>query len=581
MNRFSAAAVCLLLAAGCGDPESALKLKHGTTEATFISGATFIAGDGSPAIEEATIILDGDEIAAVDKKGILKPPKGSAQKVGLEGHFIMPMMINLSGNPGLSSAGDFDKNGYSRDLLEGDLNRYAYYGVAAVAAGADEKGLSSQVRDEQKSGKATGAQLFTSGRGIAAKGGSGILGDLPILVTSETDGQKAVGELADLNVDFIMLWANGMKPATAAAIVEGAHQRKLKVFADAPGLAEAKAVVGAGVDALVGSVRDDEVDDALISAMKEKKVAYAPALSSLEARFILTENPRWRGESLMQEVYPPALSSKWGQEVFLNGLKRDPQTEVARKQYNTAKANLKKVAAGGVTIAFSSASGLPLTLPGYFEHHELELMVGAGLSASDVLKAASMNSGAVLGSSTLGALTPGKKANFLIVADNPAKDITASKSIDEVWINGKQTDRVELKRKYTVNVKRLTQDDINKDRDIRTQEAIKAIEDKMEHYGNKQFVLSEKSTAVTTGLSFFTPRHSKVSQSGGPPFRVSISMPGAKGDDLHAFYKETLGRSWSASGNCFDKPVPGNESKKFHLCTEPSAGQIILNINVQ
>ena len=131
------------------------------------------------------------------------------------------------------------------------------------------------------------------------------MGGIPSLVGNEEEARKAVGELADRKADVIVLWANGMKAATAAAVIDEAHKHKLKVLADAPELSEAKDVVKAGVDALIGSIRDHDVDDELVSLMKDKKVSLAPALSSLEARSPTIDKPRWRGDSAMREVYKP------------------------------------------------------------------------------------------------------------------------------------------------------------------------------------------------------------------------------------------------------------------------------------
>jgi imidazolonepropionase-like amidohydrolase len=585
MNRFKTAVLCLLIAAGCGSPTASTtgtgdgrkEITDGT-KATFISGVRWIPGDGSAPIENATVILYEDKVYEVGTN--LKAPKLSLQK-NYEGKTIIPMMINLNAYPGLSMAGEFSAKDYTRESLSADLNRYAYYGVAAVAAGGDSDGLAFQVRDEQRQGKATGAQLYTSGRGIAAKGGSGLLGNVPLLVGTEDEARKAVGELADRKADVLVLWANGMKAATAAAVIDEAHKLKLKVFADAPSLAEAKDVVKAGVDALIGSVRENEVDDELISLMKEKKVAMAPALSSLEARFIYIDKPRWRGESAMQEVYPPQLSAYLGNDIFISQLRRKPETESFRQQFATASKNLKKLADGGVTIAFASGSGMPYTFPGYFEHHELELMSAAGMPAMEVLKAASASSAATLGAAELGALTVGKKANFLVISDDPLKEISATKGIDEVWINGLEVDRKELTRKFEIKVRGITQDDIKEEQSIREKEARDAAEAKEQHFGNGKFVLAKPATTVATGLTIQTPRRSKVTKSGGPPYQVNVSMPGAAAADLRAFYAETLRAPWTASGNCWERPVPGQEGKKFRACAEASAGQIVLNIAVQ
>jgi imidazolonepropionase-like amidohydrolase len=583
MNRFKTAVLCLLLAAGCGDPTTSGPSGTGEligNEATFISGARFIPGDGSAPVEKATLILYQGKIHQIGKEKELKAPKG-ALLVEYEDQTIVPMMVNLSAYPGLSMSGEFSAKNYTRESLIADLDRYAYYGVAAVAAGGDSDGLAFQVRDEQRQGKGTGAMLYTSGRGIAAKGGSGLLGNVPLLVGNEEEARKAVSEMADRKSDVLFLWANGMKAATSAAVIDEAHKHKMKVFADAPALSEAKDVVKAGVDALIGSVRDRDVDDELISLMKEKNVAYAPALSSLEARFVYSDKPRWRGESAMVELYPPGLSAYLGDPTFLGKYGREYATDSARQQFATAKNNLKKLADSGVTIAFGSGSGLPYTFPGYFEHHELELMAAAGMSPMDVIKAASTSSAAALGAADLGALTVGKKANFLVISDDPLKEITATKSIDEVWINAKKVERAELKRNIKTVVPKITQEQRNEEANIQQIAARDAAEAKEQHFGNGKFVLAKPATSVAAGLTIQTPRRSRVTKSGGPPYQVTVSMPGAAAADLRAFYAETLRAPWTASGNCWERPVPGQEGKKFRACADASAGQIVLNIAVQ
>ena len=112
----------------------------------------------------------------------------------LEGKTIAPLFINLHAYPGLGSfGGTFGAKNYKRESLSADLNRYGYYGVAAVLAGGDSDGLAFQMRDEIKDGRATGALLYTSGRGIANKGASGFMGSTPVLVGSDAEARKAVG----------------------------------------------------------------------------------------------------------------------------------------------------------------------------------------------------------------------------------------------------------------------------------------------------------------------------------------------------------------------------------------------------
>ena len=578
MNRLSAAALCLLLA-GCGsETPTASDTKGGVQkDVVFVSGALLIPGDGSAPIEEATMEIENGVITKVGKKKEFYAPKG-ALPIELEGKTIAPLFVNLHAYPGLSNVGDFGAKNYRRESLSADLNRYGYYGVGAVLAGGDSDGLAYQLRDELREGKATGAMLYTSGRGIAAKGSSGIMGNIPLLVSGEADARKAVGELADRNSDAIVLWASGMKAETANAVIDEAHKRKLKVFADAPTLAEAKSLVKADVDGLISSIRDQEVDDEFIALMKEKKKALAPSLTAVESRFMYADRLPWLGEQSMREVYPAGLTAYLVDPVVTNKFKRNPQLGKYREEFDTASKNLKKLADAGVEIAFGSGSGLPDTFPGYFEHRELELMVRAGMSPLDAIKAATSVSANALSAADLGTLAPGKKGSFIVFSTNPLEDIKNSKDIDKVYVNGHDVDRQENIRNIQVELPKVTEGERAALAAQQQQDDIAAKEAKEKHYGNGKFVLG-KSLSVAPGLSVQTPRRSNASKApGGPPYRVTVSMSGASGADLRAFYAETLRAS--AAGDCWEKPNP-LDGKKFRICPEASQGQITLNISVQ
>src|SRR5207244_1501286 len=108
-------------------------------------------------------------------------------------------------------------------------------------------------------GKVKAAQLFTAGKGIAATGGGpSALADTTMHVNSAADAKKAVAELADQKVNAIKLWmddGNGkgarLKADAAAAAVDEAHKRNLKVVAEVFDLDDAKTLVKAGVDGFV------------------------------------------------------------------------------------------------------------------------------------------------------------------------------------------------------------------------------------------------------------------------------------------------------------------------------------------
>src|SRR3989449_4164217 len=251
-----------------------------------------------------------------------------------------------------------------------DLERYAYYGIMGIlTAGTDDGDLAMQIRDEQRNGKARGARLFTAGQGIVARGGGPAgLGNIPISVSSALDARRAVADQAEKKVDAIKLWmddGNGkgakLKSDVFSAAIDEAHKRNLKIVAEIFDLADAKDLVKAGIDGFVSSIRDRDVDAPLISAMKEKNVVLAPALTTAEAKFEYADKPSWLGEQTMREVYPAQLSAYLADPVTMNKFKRNPELGALRQQYATAMKNLKKMADGGVRIALGTNSGSPDT----------------------------------------------------------------------------------------------------------------------------------------------------------------------------------------------------------------------------
>lgn len=74
-------------------------------------------------------------------------------------------------------------------------------------------------------------------------------------------------------------------------------------------------------------------------------------------------------------------------------------------------------------------------------HVEMEDIVAAGMTPAQVLVACTQNSAAVLGLSDLGAIKPGKSADFIVLKGNPLDDITNTRRIASVYLRGEKVDR--------------------------------------------------------------------------------------------------------------------------------------------
>jgi imidazolonepropionase-like amidohydrolase len=553
--------VLIALVAGCGnDPKAGNdgNQSAGSGNSSFFYGARMIPGDGSAPIDNANFVVTDGKIMVIGKKGEVTPPKGSAQ-VDLSGRTIVPAFINLSAQPGMNNGAQYGPKNYNRESVTADLARYEYYGAIAVLSGGTDSGdLAASVRDEINQGKTKGAHLYTAGQGIAAKGGGpAALSEITIQVSSASDAKRAVDDLADRKVNAIKLWmddGNGkgpkLKPDAFSAAIDEAHKKNLKVVAEVFDLADARELANAGVDGFVNSIRDKEVDDGLISAMKAKNIFLAPALTSNEAKFVYADKPNWLGEQAMREVFPARLSGYLNDDVVVNRFKRDPELGAYRQAYAMAVKNLKKLADGGVKIALGTNSGAANTYPGYFEAREMIAMADAGMQPMEVIKSATSIPAGILGANDLGVLAVGKTADFLAMPSSPLDKMSNIKDVGVLYVDGSEQERTALIQNIKIDTSALniSANDRKVEAEKQAEEARKAAEEKLPHYGTK---FPQGQSVYIHGVTIPTPLHSKATTSGD---RATVSIS-ASAADLKDYYAKMFTGPYkmTPAGNCFEK----------------------------
>jgi imidazolonepropionase-like amidohydrolase len=91
----------------------------------------------------------------------------------------------------------------------------------------------------------------------------------------------------------------------------------------------------------------------------------------------------------------------------------------------------------GVTIL--SGTDIPNfeLVPGASLHHELELLVEAGITPLEVIKIATGKGAQALGiEEDVGTIESGKQADMIILSDNPVDDVSNTMKIEAVINNG-------------------------------------------------------------------------------------------------------------------------------------------------
>ena len=385
-----------------------------TSDAIAFNGARVIIGDGT-VIESGTIVVENDRLVAVGEMETVDVPAGAAQ-VDLSGRTVMPAIVDTHVHLRTTT----------RDELVEDLQRKAYYGVAAVMSlGRGTGDLPFQMRNEVV---ANAALYRTVGRGITAPEPGRT--EVPYWISTTQEARAAVQELAPQSLELIKIWVddrNGqfdkLGPDLYEAVIDEAHQRNLRVTAHVYSLEDAKGLLRSGLDAFAHGIRDMDIDDEVVQLFRERPdVVLAANLPSPGVASDLS----W----LSGTIPPDQLEQIQARFVENPG---------AQERFGIQARNLARLHAEGVTIALGTDGG-----DGWSPHTEMEDMVRAGMSPADVLVAATRNSAALLELDDLGTLEAGKSADFIVLEANPIEDITNTRQILDVYLRGVAIERQAL-----------------------------------------------------------------------------------------------------------------------------------------
>ncbi len=418
-------------------------------EVKVLKNFTLIDGTGKAAIADVGMVIENGRITRIGSAANIKPPAG-AEVIDLTGKFVMPGIINVHGHVG--NTVDMSQNAkfYTRENIEKNLRTYASYGVTTVLSLGTDQDLIFQIRDEQRAGRPAFARIYTAGQGFTIKGGVG--GTPPGTYNLEDAGEirKDVDALAAKKVDMVKIWVDDalgkrkkMPLAMSKAIIDNAHRNRLRVSAHVFYLADAKELVNAGVDALAHSVRDAPVDQELIGSMKKHHTWQAAATLTREASMFVYAQPF----PLLKDIFfsrslSPAVIANLNDPTNQQKISSDPDFAKFPVFLETAQKNLKLLADAGVPYGLGTDSGPPGRFPGFFEQWEMELMVDAGLTPTQVIVAATKSGAEFLRASDLGTLETGKWADLIVLNANPAANIKNTRTIDSVYIAG---NRVEMR----------------------------------------------------------------------------------------------------------------------------------------
>src|SRR5262245_35144304 len=428
-------------------------------QSLLIRGGTLIDGTGRSAIQDTQILIRDGMIAEVRAGGALERSAG-LEVLEARGKFIIPGLI--------------DSHIHYRDS---NAELFLAHGVTTVNDLGDPYQWQAALKKGFNSGRMFGPRYFFCGEiGLPSTDAERPTVERRGLdvIRKPEDAATIVKHLKDSGVDCIKLDEN-FSGELFSAIARAAHASGMKVISHSLNAADSIRWGIDGVEHMVGvavataaSPRAKEAVgrlrleaghknssvyqwmeplefDRLIQDLVSRHVFINPTLA-FEWKALSERSQQHEREDLRLFNTPQLSYFSLDDRLMILGQyhwadNRSPEDiRQFRDGYRMVQQFLKKfVEAGGKIYAGTDSSAA--TTPGLSLHHEMELLVDAGLSPMQAIQAATTNGAAIIGlDSKLGTIEKGKIAYLVLLDANPLENIANTKKILRVIKDGRIID---------------------------------------------------------------------------------------------------------------------------------------------
>ena len=416
-------------------------------------GATLIDGTGGPPLTDAVVVVRRGRIESVGERGGFQLP-GKTREVDVSGRWIIPGLIDSHAHLGPSQS-------WARP-------RYLAWGVTTLRDVHGGLGSLAALRRPADKAAPQGPRVYASGP---------MIDGLPatyrdaIGVNGENDARKGVDRLVTAGADLIKVYTRIDAPLLRA-IVDEAKAFNLSVTGHL-GMTDAVTAAKAGLASIehMSGVAEaaSKSPSALIAAhyrgfypgwtaaerswgqldsaalalvarrLADAKVTIIPTLVLHETLSRLDE-PGLLRDPALQDV-PEEQRREWDVRGMISRAGwSGADFEAFRRSRPMQDLFLRAFAAAGGRIAAGTDASNQMLVPGYTAHREMELLVRAGLTPREALRAATRNGAVLLGVDSLGLIAPGKAADLLVLSKDPLADIRNTRAIQSVMARGQLLD---------------------------------------------------------------------------------------------------------------------------------------------
>lgn len=436
-----------------------------------ITHLRIIDGTGAAPVADATLLIDGATIAAVQSPA-MAVPDGYRVMDG-SGETALPGIVGMHNHmfyiarPNLDSSGHADEPLVVPQMTFSAPRLYLANGVTTMrTTGSVEPYADLNVKREIDLGHLVGPHMDVTGPYL--EGANSYFIQMHQLRGSD-DARRTVAFWADQGATSFKAYMNITRAELKAAIDE-AHRRHLKITGHLCSVTYPEAAM-LGIDNLEhGFFVNTQLDpgktpdvcpatsgnptiesmtpgsaqaNALIKLLVARHVAVTSTLPVFEQSLPLHAplNPR-----AMAVLSPQARTAYLYARNLAATRGSTARGEAAAKAYrNDLALERQFVAAGGLLLAGPDPTGNGGVIPGFGDQREIELLVEAGFTPIEAVRIATLNGATFLGlQDRIGSIAPGKDADLMIVKGNPAANVADIENVVTVFKDGVGYDSARL-----------------------------------------------------------------------------------------------------------------------------------------
>jgi hypothetical protein len=193
----------------------------------------------------------------------------------------------------------------------------------------------------------------------------------------------------------------------------------------------------------------DFVDEAklpsVIEATKQGGAWNCPALI-VTRRYVSSEEAQVLARQPEMRFVPPAVRAMWdpSQDFRLKDFKAEDFARLRRRDAFVLKVT-RALRDAGARLLLGTDTGNPFVIPGFSVHEELALLVQAGLTPYEALRAGTRDAAEFTGRlEEFGTVEPGKRADLLLLDANPLEDVANARRRSGVMVRGRWLPEAEL-----------------------------------------------------------------------------------------------------------------------------------------